>query len=399
MKPSSRVSKVRGSLTLAIGEKVRKLRASGTSIFNMSLGEPQEALHPRIQGAICDGIKKGNNRYTQVAGIDELREAVAKSLSTQDQVPYSKENVVICGGTKNALYSLLVTTLNPGEKVIIPSPYWPSYYDMVTLTGGEPVVVDCDFDGNLLLTSEILERSITDDTKWLMLNSPNNPSGTTYSRENLASIGGVLKEYPQVNVIWDDIYKNLSYSEPFCSLVQAVPELKGRVFTVGGVSKSHAMTGLRIGWCVGEPDVIKAMVKVQSHSITCASSIGQVAAIEALKIEEEGMDSFVDSYRCRMDMMVSLLKEIEGVKFLEPDGAFYVYAFFDSYMGSRTPDGNVIETDDDLAQYLLEEGKVVSIPGFAFGMSPALRLSYTLDEASLEAGLLSMKKTLGKLNR
>ena len=396
---SLRATSVRSSLTLAIGEEVSKLRAAKATLYNMSLGEPQELLHPRIQEAISEAVKTGNNRYTQVAGMPELRAAVAESVSKQDSTSYTKGNVLICPGTKNALYSLLTAGLNPGEEVVIPAPYWPSYYDMVKLVGGVPVLVNCAFEDDLLLTPEVLEAALTKNTTWLILNSPVNPSGMIYNKEQLQALGEVLKNHPQVNVIWDDIYKNLVYEAEFCSLVQAVPELKERVFTAGGVSKSHAMTGLRLGWCVAHADMIGAMAKIQSHSVTCASSISQIAALQALQIEKDGaMTDFVQSYKSRMYMTLELLHQMEGIRFLRPRGTFYFYVFIDSYIGRSAPNGQVIETDEDMAHYLLKEAGLVSVAGFAFGVSPALRLSYTSSPDDIEAGLTSMKKALGRLS-
>lgn len=372
-----RLGTIAPSATIEISRRAAELRREGLDIISLSQGEPDFDTPAHIAHAGKRAIDEGQTRYTDVDGTPELKQAVAAKFERDNGLHYSTDQISVGTGGKQVIFNALLALIDPNDEVIIPAPYWVSYPDMVRLTGGMPVIVECGDDQNFKLTPEQLEAAITAQTKCLILNSPANPTGAGYHREELAALGEVLKRHPQVFVISDDIYEYLAYDGwAFTTLAAVVPEMFERTLTVNGVSKGYAMTGWRIGFGGGPKDLIRAMAMLQGQMTTNPSAISQAAAVEALNGSKEFLDEHLEIFRQRRDMCTAAFNAIDGLSCRAPEGAFYLFISCQGLIGRRTPDGEVLERDIDVARFLLDTAHVAVVPGTAFGLSPWLRVSF-----------------------
>lgn len=381
------LSRVKPSATIAVSEKARELKAAGREVIGLGAGEPDFDTPDNIKAAAIDAINRGETKYTAVPGIIELREAICAKFKRENGLDYTPAQIQVGTGGKQVLYNAFAATLNPGDEVIIPAPYWVSYPDMVMLNGGEPVFVNASLENNFKITGEQLEAAITPKTKWFLFNSPSNPSGAAYSHDELKKLTDVLMKHPDIWVLTDDMYEHLCYGDfEFVTPVQVEPKLYDRALTMNGVSKAYAMTGWRIGYCGGPEILIKAMNKVQGQSTSGASSIAQWAAVEALNGTQDFIDTRRKAFEERRDLVVSMLNQATGINCPKPEGAFYVYPSCAELMGKTTQSGKVLETDEDFVTALLEQEGVAVVHGSAFGLGPNFRISYaTSTEALTEA--------------
>lgn len=384
---ASSLSRIKPSPTIAVTAKARELKAAGKDVIGLGAGEPDFDTPENIKEAAIAAIREGQTKYTDVDGTPALKQAIVAKFKRENGLDYETSQITVGTGGKQILYNALMATMNEGDEVLIPAPYWVSYPDMVLLAGGTPTFASAGANEGFKLRPEVLEEAITPKTKWLIMNSPSNPSGAGYTRDELAALGEVLKRHPHVWVMTDDMYEHLVYDDfEFTTIAQVVPELKDRTLTVNGVSKAYAMTGWRIGYAAGAKELIDAIRKVQSQSTTNPSSISQTAAVEALDGQQNYRAEWIESFKRRRDLVVNGVNNAEGLTCNTPEGAFYVYPSCAGVIGKKTPDGKVIENDDDFAFYLLEAEKVVVVPGSAFGLSPNFRISYaTSDEKLAEA--------------
>jgi aspartate aminotransferase len=392
IKLSERVTGLKPSASIEANKRAMALRATGTRVFDFSLGEPDFPTPENIAAAGVAAITGGETHYVPSAGTKALREAVVRKYE-RDGCRYGVDEIVVGSGAKQIIFEAFAATLNAGDEVIIPAPYWVSYPDMVSLNGGQPVIVPAGADQGFKITAEQLERALTARTRWLILNSPNNPTGAIYNPDELTALAAVLSRHPDVLVMTDDIYEHLRYDGvEVANLVRLAPDLRTRTLCVNGLSKAYAMTGWRVGYAAGPKVLVDAVTKLISQSTTCASSVSQAAAVEAL----DGDQSFVamarNSYQKRRDLMVSLLSSVPGITVDAPAGAFYVYASVAGLMGKRTPKNRVLLTDTDVSIYFLEEAGVAVLDGTAYGLSPYVRLSFATSEAEIELGCMGIRK-------
>lgn len=384
---SDALARIKPSPTIAITTMAAELRAEGRDIIALSAGEPDFDTPANIKDAAKAAMDAGHTKYTAPDGIPELKKAVCAKFKRDNDLEYTPDQICISTGGKQVLYNALVATLNEGDEVIFPAPYWVSYPDMTLLAGGVPVVVETRLQDNFKLTPEDLEATITPKTKWLIFNSPSNPTGAGYSAEELKQITDVLLRHPHVWIMSDDMYEHISYEGfEFCSPAQVEPKLYDRTLTVNGVSKAYAMTGWRIGYAGGPKELIAGMRKVQSQSTSNPSSIGQWAAVEALNGPQDYIEMSRPVFQRRRDMVIKMLNEAKGIFCPVPEGAFYVYPSIDGCIGKTTPSGKKINTDKEFATELLQDYGVAVVFGEAFGLSPNFRVSYaTSDEALVDA--------------
>ena len=384
---SATLDRVKPSPTVALTGKVAALKAEGRDIIGLGAGEPDFDTPQNIKDAAVAAIAAGKTKYTPVDGIAELKEAIVAKFRRDNGLDYSTAQVTVGTGGKQILYNALMATLNPGDEVVIPAPYWVSYPDMVLLAGGTPVIAEASLQTGFKLTADQLDAAITDRTKWLIFNSPSNPTGAGYTRDELKAITDVLLRHPHVRVMSDDMYEHLVYGDfAFCTPAQVEPRLYDRTLTVNGVSKAYAMTGWRIGYAAGPEDLIKAMRKVQSQSTSNPCSISQWAAVEALNGTQDYIAPNNATFKRRRDMVVEMLNAAEGIRCPVPDGAFYVYPSIAGCIGKTSAGGTLIADDEAFCSALLEETGVAVVFGAAFGVSPNFRVSYaTSDEALKEA--------------
>ena len=384
---SESLGRIKPSATLAVSQKARELKAQGRDIISLSAGEPDFDTPENIKNAAIEAIRRGETKYTAVDGIPELKQAIAEKFKRDNGLEYAAPQIIVSTGGKQVLYNALMATINPGDEVIIPAPYWVSYPDMVLLAGGEPVIVQTRAEDNYKMTPEALEAAITEKTKWLIFNSPSNPSGAAYSADELKALTDVLKRHEHVWIMSDDMYEHLVYDDfVFATPAQVEPALYDRTLTVNGVSKAYAMTGWRIGYAGGPEQLVRAMAKLQSQSTSNPCSISQWAAVEALTGPQDFIEEARKVYQQRRDLVVDMLNAAEGITCHKPEGAFYVYPSIAGVIGKKTPDGKVIETDEDFVTALLEAEGVAAVHGAAFGTSPNFRVSYaTSTEALKEA--------------
>ena len=381
---SHNLSSVKASPTMAITAKAAELKASGKDIISLSAGEPDFDTPDNIKQAAIDAMNAGKTKYTAADGIPELKQAVCDKLKRDNDLSYAPNQVSISTGGKQVLYNALMATLNPGDEVVIPAPYWVSYPDMVLLGGGTPVIAMATLEDDFKLTPEALEAAITPKTKWFIFNSPSNPTGAGYSWDELKALTDVLMRHPHVWVLTDDMYEYLSYDDfKFCTPAQVEPKLYDRTLTTNGVSKAYAMTGWRIGYAAGPVELIKAMGTIQSQSTSNPNTIAQWAALEALNGPQDYVTHSVPIFEGRRDLVLGMLSEIDGIVCPKPEGAFYVYPSIAGLMGKTTPDGTILNTDEDFASALLEAEGVAVVFGAAFGLSPAFRISYATSEDNL----------------
>lgn len=382
---AQRMTSVRPSGTKEMTARAGALRAAGRDIIALSQGEPDFDTPPDIYDAGVAAIRGGHTRYTAVAGVDALRSAIAAKLRRENGLSYDPAEIIVGCGAKQVIFNALFATLDPGDEVVIPAPCWVSYPDMVRLAGGNPVVLDCPASSGFKLSAEQLRAAITPRTKWLILNSPANPTGAVYLDSELAALGEVLRANPQVWVLSDDIYEKLVYPPArFATIAAVVPELRARALVVNGVSKAHAMTGWRVGYGAGPADLVRAMTVVQGQTSSHTSSVSQYAAVAALTGAQDYLPGFVESFMQRRDMVCDRLKTVPGLECRIPDGAFYAFVSCAGLIGTATPDGRRIRSDADFAVYLLEQSGVAVVPGSSFLAKGYFRLSYAASMASLE---------------
>ena len=384
---SATLSRVKPSPTIAVTTLAQELKAAGRDVIGLGAGEPDFPTPENIREAGKQAINDGHTRYTAVDGIPELKAAIVEKFRHENKLIYAPENISVGTGGKQVLFNALMATLNPGDEVIIPAPYWVSYPDMVKLCGGEPVIVEAGIAAGFRVTPDQLESAITEKTKWFVFNSPSNPTGAGYSRAELKALTDVLERHPHVWVLSDDMYEHIAYPGfEFCTPAEVAPALKDRTLTLNGVSKAYCMTGWRIGYAGGPKELIAAMRKIQSQSTSNPCSISQRAAVEALTGPQDFIAENNKAFLRRRDLVVSMLNDAEGVECPTPDGAFYVYPSIAGCIGKTSKGGVKIDDDETFARALLEETGVAVVFGAAFGLSPNFRVSYaTSDEALKEA--------------
>jgi len=388
-----RLASAQPSATYRIMDRVAERRAQGARIISLCAGEPDFDTPQHVREAAIAAIEHGHTRYTQVAGVRSLREAVAAKFRRENALDVAWQDTLICNGGKQVIYNALAATLNEGDQVIVPAPYWVSYPEMVQLCGGEARIVTCDANTGFKLTASALDAAITPQTRWLILNSPSNPTGAVYSQEELKALAQVLLAHPHVLILADDIYEHLIFdNQAFHTLAQVEPRLLSRTLTMNGVSKAYAMTGWRIGFATGPRWLLEAMEKLQGQQTSGASSVSQQAALAAL----EGPKDFIRESRAvfqrRRDLMVTLLNDIPGLECVSPAGAFYAFASCAGLMGLTSPAGRVLRSDEDLAHALLDEADVAVVPGSAFGLGSYVRLAYALDDTSLRQACAAIQR-------
>ncbi len=382
---SAALRRIQPSATIAISGKARALARAGRDIVALSAGEPDFDTPDNVKEAAIRAIREGNTKYTDVDGMAPLKEAITRKFARENDLTYTPAQINVSPGGKPVIYNALVATLSPGDEVVVPTPYWVSYPDMVLLAGGRPVFAQATAADGFKLRPEALEQAITPRTRWLILNSPSNPSGAAYTRAELRGLADVLVRHPQVWVLSDDIYEHLTYDGfEFATIAQVAPELYDRTLTMNGVSKSYAMTGWRIGFGGGPEALIKAMAKVMSQSTSNACSISQYAALAALDGPQDFIAERARAFEARRDLVVPMLNQARGISCHKPEGAFYVYPSCEGLIGRRAPSGKVIETDENFAVELLEAEGVAVVHGAAFGLSPFFRISYACSDAVLE---------------
>lgn len=395
---AKRLSNIKPSPTVAVTTKANALKASGANVIGLGAGEPDFNTPPHIAEAGKTAIDTGKTRYAPPAGIPELRQAIVDKFKRDNDLEYTTDQIHVGVGGKQTIYNAFTATLNDGDEVIIPAPYWVSYPDIVSLFGGVPVCVECTIATHFKITAEQLENAITPKTKWVILNSPSNPSGAGYTQDDLIALGNVLKHHPHVHIMTDDMYEFLVYDDfKFCTIAQVVPELYNRTLTLNGVSKAYCMTGWRVGYAAGPVDIIKAMNMLNSQSTSSASTMSQWAAVEALNGDHGFIAENNAQFVKRRNLVVDALNKIDGITCPTPNGAFYVYPSIAGLIGKTTPDGTKITTDEDFATYLLESQGVAVVHGEAFGLSPHFRVSYATSDAILQDAMNRIKTAVDGL--
>ena len=381
---SQRLKKIKPSLTVSINVKANALRAEGRDVLVLAAGEPDFDTPQNICQAAIKAMNEGQTRYVPGKGTPALQQAIVDKFKRDNNLSYNLDEIMVGVGGKHIIYNAMMATLNPGDEVIIPAPFWVSYPDIVMLAEGNPIIVKCDASQDFKITPEQLENNITNKTKWLMLNSPSNPTGAVYSFNELKALSEVLLKYPNVLVLTDDIYEKIIYDDGVFSTIASVePKMKERTLTLNGVSKAYCMTGWRLGYCGGPREIIAGMNKIQSQSTTSTSSISMAASVEALSGDQEFINLHNIQFKKRRDMVVENLNQIDGINCSIPPGAFYVYPSCEGIIGKKTSAGNTINTDEDFMNFLLESEGIAGVHGEAFGLSPYFRLSYATDEKTL----------------
>ena len=381
---SQRLKKIKPSLTVSINVKANALRAEGRDVLVLAAGEPDFDTPRNICEAAIKAMNEGQTRYVPGKGTPALQQAIVDKFKRDNNLSYNLDEIMVGVGGKHIIYNAMMATLNPGDEVIIPAPFWVSYPDIVMLAEGNPIIVKCDASQDFKITPEQLENNITNKTKWLMLNSPSNPTGAVYSFNELKALSEVLLKYPNVLVLTDDIYEKIIYDDGVFSTIASVePKMKERTLTLNGVSKAYCMTGWRLGYCGGPREIIAGMNKIQSQSTTSTSSISMAASVEALSGDQEFINLHNIQFKKRRDMVVENLNQIDGINCSIPPGAFYVYPSCEGIIGKKTSAGNTINTDEDFMNFLLESEGIAGVHGEAFGLSPYFRLSYATDEKTL----------------
>ena len=381
---SQRLKKIQPSLTVSINVKANALRAEGRDVLVLAAGEPDFDTPQNICQEAIKAMNEGQTRYVPGRGTPALQQAIVAKFKRDNNLSYNLDEIMVGVGGKHIIYNAMMATLNPGDEVIIPAPFWVSYPDIVMLAEGKPIIVKCDASRDFKITPEQLENNITNKTKWLMLNSPSNPTGAVYSFNELKALSEVLLKFPNVLVLTDDIYEKIIYDDGVFSTIASVePKMKERTLTLNGVSKAYCMTGWRLGYCGGPREIIAGMNKIQSQSTTSTSSISMAAAVEALTGDQEFINLHNIQFKKRRDMVVENLNQIDGINCSIPPGAFYVYPSCEGIIGKKTSAGNTINTDEDFMNFLLESEGMAGVHGEAFGLSPYFRLSYATDEKTL----------------
>ncbi len=393
------LERVKPSPTMAITSKARELKAAGFDVIGLGAGEPDFDTPDNIKQAAIEAIKRGETKYTAVDGIPELKRAIAEKFARENGLTYKPSEITVGSGGKQVLYNALLATLDPGDEVIVPSPYWVSYPDIVLLAGAEPVIVETKLEDGFKLKPEVLARAITPKTKWFIFNSPSNPTGAAYTADEIKALTDVLVKHDKVWVLSDDIYEHLVYDGfKFTTPAAVEPKLKGRTLTLNGVSKAYSMTGWRIGYGGGPEPLIKAIATLQSQSTSNPCSISQWAAVEALEGPQEFLQDWVASFQERRDLVVAMLNQAKGISCPKPEGAFYVYPSCAGTIGKTARNGKTIANDEDFATVLLEEEGVAVVHGAAFGLSPFFRISYATGINALEEACRRIQRFCGNLS-
>ena len=384
---SNNLKRIKPSPTMAVTQKAKELKASGKDIIGLGAGEPDFDTPDNIKQAAIKAIKDGDTKYTAVDGTSTLKNAIIKKFKRENNLDYQLDQITVGTGGKQVIYNAMMATLNEGDEVIIPAPYWVSYPDIVLLAGGSPIILECNEKQGFKINPLELEKSITKKTKWIILNSPSNPTGACYSEKEIKEIGKVLENYPHVFILSDDIYEHITYGNFKFFTIAQIDNLKDRVLTMNGVSKAYSMTGWRIGYAAGPKNIIKAIAKIQSQSTSNPSSIGQAAAVEALNGVQDFIKNRATSFQERRDFVVNALNAIEGIECLNPDGAFYVFPSCKGLIGKKDSKGKEIKKDIDFVQSLLENNGIAVVQGSAFGLEGFFRISYATSMENLKKAL------------
>lgn len=395
---SSRIQRVQASPAMAVSVKAQKMSKVGVDVIDLSIGEPDFSTPGHIVDAAIAAMKKGETHYTPADGTAELKDAIVEKFLRENDLEYSRQNISTGNGAKQVLFNALMATLEPEDEVIVPAPYWVSYTDMVILLGGVPKVVKCPVECGYKLSPNKLEEAITPRTRWLILNSPSNPSGMTYTFEELSRLGDVLECHKDILVLSDEIYEHINYEATRTpSILNACPQLSDRVVIVNGVSKSYAMTGWRLGYAAGPAELIKVMAKIQSQSTSNPCSISQAAAIAALNGPQKFLDLAISEYSQRRKVVFDALENIPGLRSCRPDGAFYAFVECSQLIGRTTSEGGALQDDEALASYFLEEAHVAVVPGSAFGLSPYFRMSFAAPLDELREACIRLGEAVSKI--
>jgi len=384
---SNNLKRIKPSPTIAVTQKARELKASGKDIIGLGAGEPDFDTPDSIKQAAIKAIKDGDTKYTAVDGTPALKDAIVKKFKRENNLEYQVDQITVGAGGKHVIYNAMMATLNEGDEVVVPAPYWVSYPDIVLLAGGKPVILECNEKQGFKINPSELEKSITKKTKWIILNSPSNPTGACYSEKDIKEIAKVLEKNSHVYILSDDIYEHVTYENFKFFTIAQIESLKDRVLTMNGVSKAYSMTGWRIGYAAGPKDIIKAIAKIQSQSTTNPSSISQAAAVEALNGTQNFIKERATSFQARRDFVVKALNEIEGIECLNPDGAFYVFPSCKGLIGKKDSNGIDIKKDSDFVQSLLENNGVAVVQGSAFGLEGFFRISYATSMENLKKAM------------
>lgn len=395
---ADRLKKIKPSMTVGINIKANALRAEGKDVLVLAAGEPDFDTPINIRKAASKAMDDGQTRYVPGKGTPALQKAIQSKFLKDNNLHYDLDEIIVGVGGKHIIYNAMMATINPNDEVIIPAPFWVSYPDIVLLAEGKPIIVQCPESQNFKITADQLEKNITDKTKWLMLNSPSNPTGSLYSREELKELAEVLLKYPKVLIMSDDIYEKVIYDNlKFSTIASVEHKLKDRCLTLNGVSKAYCMTGWRLGYCGASKEIIAAMNKIQSQSTTSTSSISMAAAVEALNGPQDFITNHNEAFVRRRNLVVNLLNSIDGLSCLTPQGAFYVYPSCEGVLGKETPEMKKISNDEDFMTYLLESEGIAGVHGAAFGLSPYFRLSYATSDEILKDACARIKRACEKL--
>ena len=395
---SDSLKKIKPSPTIAVTQKARELKAAGKDVIGLGAGEPDFDTPDNIKQAAIKAINDGDTKYTAVDGTPALKKAIVEKFKKENNLDYTTDQITVGAGGKHVIYNAMMATLNDGDEVLIPAPYWVSYPDIVLLAGGKPVVMECDEKQGFKINPSDLEKFITPKTKWIILNSPSNPTGACYSEKDIKAIAAVLEKHKHIYILSDDIYEHVTYEGFKFFTIAQIESLKERVLTMNGVSKAYSMTGWRIGYAAGPKDIVKAIAKIQSQSTTNPSSISQAASVEALSGTQDFIKKRADSFQERRDFVVKSLNDIDGINCLNPDGAFYVFPSCKELMGKKDPSGKEIKSDTDFVQSLLENSGVAVVQGSAFGLEGFFRISYATSMENLKKALEKISSFCKSLN-
>jgi aspartate aminotransferase len=395
---SSSLSRIKPSPTIAVTQKARELKEKGVDVISLGAGEPDFDTPDNVKEAAIKAINSGDTKYTAVDGTPKLKEAIINKFKKENGLEFSKDQINVGAGGKQVIFNAILSTINPGDEVLIPAPYWVSYPDIVLLAGGTPKIVICDEKDEFKITSQKLKKNLNSKTKWIILNSPSNPTGSCYSKDEIDAIADILKDYPEVMVMSDDIYEHVVYDNFKFYTIAQNKNVTDRTLTINGVSKSYAMTGWRIGYAGGPKDLIKAMAKIQSQSTTNPSSISQAAAVEALSGDQSFIKDRSDAFKERRDFVVSKLNKINGIECLNPQGAFYVFPSCKGCIGKTHSELGEIKNDTDFVSKLLESTGVAVVQGSAFGLEGFFRISYATSMTNLEKAVERISDFCSKLS-
>ena len=396
---ADRINRIKPSMTVGINIKAKAMKEEGKDVIVLAAGEPDFNTPKNIRDAANKAMEEGKTKYVPGKGTPELQKAIQKKFIRDNDLHYDLDEIIVGVGGKHIIYNAMMATLNPGDEVIIPAPYWVSYPDIVLLAEGKPIIIKCPESQNFKITPEQVERNITPNTKWIMLNSPSNPTGAVYSEKELLELASVLLKYPEILIMSDDIYEKIIYEDTkFSTIASLEPKLKDRCLTLNGVSKSYCMTGWRLGYCGASKKIISAMNKIQSQSNSSTSSISMAASVEALNGPQDFINEHNERFIQRRDMVVERLNNIDGITCTTPEGAFYVYPSCNGIIGKKTEEGKIINSDEDFMNFLLDKEGVAGVHGEAFGLSPYFRLSYATSEKILDEACKRIERACKLLN-